>query len=807
MSILGLKAFRRAIAWTAAVVAAASSASVGAGLQLQPSTALIAGGQNAGDRTGQSIAATGDTLVVGAPLHNGVGGAFVWVRSGSSWAFQQELAPTSASGGDEFGTAVAIAQTSGGTTTIIVGAPNHTAGKVTGRGAAFVFTRAAGATTWSTPTRLLASDAATNDHYGAAVALATYAPGFQIPDTYAVVGAAAKGAAYVSSSQAFSGTWSAGPKLTGDEGATSRFGYAVAMSGGNIVVGAPDESGHGAVYVFSPGGARQVRFLSGSHAFGTAVAVSGNTFVTVGWDYGFCVCTPQPPPSAYAAFYTKSGGTWSTQGGGGAIDSVDDAKPFLATAVMNGNIAAFGRPSETTAGWVVNNGDATVFVRRGGQWNLSGSTGETATAQPDAFGASVALAGPDMTQLLVGAPYRDLSTGTVDIGIVYTFQVARDFGDAQGPYPTQLADDGARHLASDVRLGSLLDVEADGQPGTGSSGDDTTGDDDEDGAVFTNLSPGAEASVQVTVAAAAGSAKLDGWIDFNGDGVWDDTTERVFDHAVVSAGVTDLPFAVPADATLGDTVARLRVSTDGVAAPTGSALDGEVEDYAVTIGSSGSEFVIEPVADVLESAGKVTVTVARIGSALGAVTVDYDTESGSAKEDVDFGATSGTLYFPDGVVALTFDVNITDDTADEGRQTFDVFLSDPSAGATLGDDARATIGILDDDLRPHVRFARARSTTSERNHTRDIIVKLSNPSDKAVTVGVAVGGTAQPEDFSVPTQLRFPPGVTEKALTVTIVDDVLPEGDENVVLHLTDPANAKLGAVAKHTLRIVDDDL
>ena len=53
-----------------------------------------------------------------------------------------------------------------------------------------------------------------------------------------------------------------------------------------------------------------------------------------------------------------------------------------------------------------------------------------------------------------------------------------------------------------------------------------------------------------------------------------------------STGTAFADFVVPFDTLLGPTVARFRVSSAGGLGPTGPALDGEVEDYVVTIKES-----------------------------------------------------------------------------------------------------------------------------------------------------------------------------------------------------------------------------
>ncbi|MBN1814561.1 MAG: hypothetical protein JXA14_22165 [Anaerolineae bacterium] len=169
-----------------------------------------------------------------------------------------------------------------------------------------------------------------------------------------------------------------------------------------------------------------------------------------------------------------------------------------------------------------------------------------------------------------------------------------DFGDAPDPnYPTLFANTGASHkLGSDVYLGSCVDAEADGQPTPGADGDDVNvgspiygscvRNNDEEGVVFvTPLYSDAQAHILVTANAAC---TLSAWVDFDGDGDWVDADENLFPGGqLLTAGSTDLYFAVPAGAAVGDTYARFRCTTDGAVSFTGRASDGEVEDYQVTI--------------------------------------------------------------------------------------------------------------------------------------------------------------------------------------------------------------------------------
>ena len=77
------------------------------------------------------------------------------------------------------------------------------------------------------------------------------------------------------------------------------------------------------------------------------------------------------------------------------------------------------------------------------------------------------------------------------------------------------------------------------------------------------------------------------------------------------------------------------------------------------------------------------------------VTVEYATSGGTATSGTDFAAASGTMTFAANERSRTVSVATTDDTDDEGNETFTLTLSSP-ANATLGD-GTATGTILDND--------------------------------------------------------------------------------------------------------------
>ena len=116
--------------------------------------------------------------------------------------------------------------------------------------------------------------------------------------------------------------------------------------------------------------------------------------------------------------------------------------------------------------------------------------------------------------------------------------------------------------------------------------------DDEDGVRFDRvLTPGAVVPITVT---ASRDGYLDGWLDLNGDGDWLDQYEHIFNRVPIEAGANQLTFSIPTATGPGVTYARFRFGSEGGLAPTGLAIDGEVEDYRLEIISNDPPAILAP---------------------------------------------------------------------------------------------------------------------------------------------------------------------------------------------------------------------
>ncbi|WP_386170360.1 DUF6923 family protein [Sulfitobacter pontiacus] len=166
-----------------------------------------------------------------------------------------------------------------------------------------------------------------------------------------------------------------------------------------------------------------------------------------------------------------------------------------------------------------------------------------------------------------------------------------DFGDAPLSYltPTHGVDG-----SPGVYLGLIEpDIELVAQSDATATADDLIGTDDEDGITFPVLTQGTISTLDVTV---TGNGNLQAWIDFNGDGLFEETLgERIaldlkddgtqFDN-VAGDGVIQIDVTVPSDATTSTTYARFRYGSETGLSTSDFAVDGEVEDYSLVIAAA-----------------------------------------------------------------------------------------------------------------------------------------------------------------------------------------------------------------------------
>jgi hypothetical protein len=192
-----------------------------------------------GDRTkdtafGWSVSLSADTAVVGTRPGSTLCSAYVFVRDEGTWTQQQELMPSDDEIVDAFGWSVSVSGD-----IAVIGAPYAT---VDGRasGSVYVFVRIG--TTWTNEQELTRGEGEGGDAFGYAVS---------VQGETIVVGAPGRNAAYIFTRSG--GIWTEQRTLTG--AVTALLGHSVSLSGATVLAGAPWDTDkapyRGSAFVFA----------------------------------------------------------------------------------------------------------------------------------------------------------------------------------------------------------------------------------------------------------------------------------------------------------------------------------------------------------------------------------------------------------------------------------------------------------------------------------------------------------------------------------------------------------------------------
>ncbi len=387
--------------------------------------------------TSVALAEDGDTALVGAPTDSGgVGAAWVFTRSGSTWTQQGEkLTGTGETGEGEFGYSVALSEDG---STALIGSPEDD----TATGAVGAFARAGGV--WSQQGQKLTGGEEGNSQFGVYVALSA-------DGNTALIGGPGDnndaGAAWVFVRSG--GVWSQqGQKLAGrGEIKEDGFGVSVALSadGNTALIGAPGDNGglfgKGAAWVFTR--ADGVWSQQGEKLVGdcTESCAEGGTGETYNAWFGYNVALSADGNTALiggfrdnnwrgaAWVFTRANGAWSQQGEKLVGDCTENCAHegtgetgygMFGTMVAlsaDGNTALIGawNDDNVLAGndHYSGEGAAWVFTRSGSTWSQQGEklvgdctescahegTGEAGEGK---FGTSVALSADGNTAMIGG---------------------------------------------------------------------------------------------------------------------------------------------------------------------------------------------------------------------------------------------------------------------------------------------------------------------------------------------------------------------------------------------------------------------
>ena len=334
------------------------------------------------------VAILGDIVGVDMIAGPGVnpGKAWVYTRSGGTWAYDYMLEAGDAANPDHFGAGLGLFGDN-----LLVGAR----GKNAGDGGLYYFTRlvdpgeSVGFVNTVQQADLMASGAAPG------VPVEFFSDRVEISGDYVIAAASGIDKAYIFFNNA--GTWAEQEELVGgDVIAGDGFGYAVDIDGDYAVVGSPGWNGTpGAAYVFKRTGTawNETQKLVGSDAAngwesGYGVAISGDTIAfsaIVGEKAGAI-------NSGVAYVFTRSGETWTEQ------QKIEPSNTgaygyFGPSVALDDNTLAIGD-------YTTPNGQVYIYTRTAGVWTERDILTSAAPQTNEWFGEEVCLSGD---YLVVGA--------------------------------------------------------------------------------------------------------------------------------------------------------------------------------------------------------------------------------------------------------------------------------------------------------------------------------------------------------------------------------------------------------------------
>jgi uncharacterized repeat protein (TIGR01451 family) len=178
------------------------------------------------------------------------------------------------------------------------------------------------------------------------------------------------------------------------------------------------------------------------------------------------------------------------------------------------------------------------------------------------------------------------------------------------------------------------------------------------------------------------------------------------------------------------------------------------------------------------------------------VSVDYRTLDFNAIGGVDYVPASGTVIFPPGTTNRPVAVEVLGDRLDEFLETFTLDLSNPVNCAIATPQIRGRI--TDDDPSPSLTINDLTVVEPAPGGITNVVfeVRLSAPSALPVQVVYTttnVTALSARDYFTEFGQLDFPPGVTNRTLSVRVIGDTIFESNEVFHVRLVSPVNAVLG--------------
>ncbi len=200
----------------------------------------------------------------------------------------------------------------------------------------------------------------------------------------------------------------------------------------------------------------------------------------------------------------------------------------------------------------------------------------------------------------------------------------------------------------------------------------------------------------------------------------------------------------------------------------------------------------------LENGGSLTVTVVRSGITTTTAEASYATVDSTARSGTDYASTSGKVTFAANETTKTFTIPIVDNGSIEGSRVFNVQLSSPVSGTSLGV-STSSITINDNDAgfvngSGSLKFSASSYTVLESRGEAVITVnRIGGFGSASVNYQTTGGSAVAGNDFTATSgTLNFAPNETSKTFTIPLMIDALTEDSETINISLSSPSRATL---------------
>lgn len=207
----------------------------------------------------------------------------------------------------------------------------------------------------------------------------------------------------------------------------------------------------------------------------------------------------------------------------------------------------------------------------------------------------------------------------------------------------------------------------------------------------------------------------------------------------------------------------------------------------------------------------VTVTATSTQAVNGFQTVSLGV-SGTGITPTDYNLSNTIITIPNGLTTGSVTFTVLDDADVEGTENAILTISSPSSGIALGNTVTQNIEITDNDvLLPVATLSVSTNVASEAATTNIVLTATTTiPVVGDQTVSVSVSGTnITAGDYNLPIAIiTILNGQTSGNVNLTIVDDVLIEGNETAIISIGSPsAGLLLGTTLSQNVVITDNDL